>query len=152
LSNAEWGGKAQQPAKSRLFSFPLDRSAAVATILVTFFSHPESIVSLIAQKFYSIGARLQAKKCRANGVSDGHIARVFEAVASVDRNLGNASDDDIRLTFFQSFESYAIDPATIMLIVQLCLLVYKALKAAGYFEQAEGFQSVANARSIIGEI
>ncbi len=109
-------------------------------------------MSLIAQKFYTIGARLQAKKCRANGVSDGHIARVFEAVASVDRNLANASDDDIRLTFFQSFESYAIDPATIMLIVQLCLLVYKALKAAGYFEQAEGFQSVGNARSIIGDL
>jgi hypothetical protein len=109
-------------------------------------------MSLIAQKFYTIGAKVQARKCRANGVSDGHIARVFKAVASVDRNLGNASDDDIRLTFFQSFESYAIDPATIMLLAQLALLIYKALKAAGYFDQAEGFQSVANAKSIIGEI
>jgi hypothetical protein len=39
-----------------------------------------------------------------------------------------------------------------MLLVQLALLIYKALKAAGYFDQAEGFQSVANAKSIIGEI
>jgi hypothetical protein len=152
LSNAEWGGKAQQPAKSRLFSFPLDRSAAVATILVTFFSHPESIVSLIAQKFYTALAHVQARKCRTGGASDGHFGRVFEAVSEIGRGLAGKPSKQIRLAFYEKFQSYGIDPATIMLLVQLALLIYRALEAAGYFEQAEGFQSVANARSIIGEI
>ena len=109
-------------------------------------------MSLIRQKFYTVAAKVQAKKARANGVSDGHIARVFEAVSTIDRNAGDASDDDIRMTFFQAFESYSLDPATIMLLVQLALLVYKALQAAGYFDAAEGFQSVANAKSIIGDL
>lgn len=111
-------------------------------------------MSLIAQKFYSIGARLQAKKCRSNGMTDEHVPSVFDTATQVGRQNanGDATDEGLRLEFFRRLDGLNLDPATIMLLVQLCLLIYKALKAAGYFEQAEGFQSVGNARSIIGEI
>ena len=111
-------------------------------------------MSLIAQKFYSIGARLQAKKCRSAGMTDDHVPSVFDTAIEVGRQnaSGDATDEGLRLAFFSRLDGLAIDPATIMLIVQLCLLVYKALKAAGYFDQAEGFQSVANARAIIGDL
>jgi len=111
-------------------------------------------VSLIAQKFFTIGARLQAKKCRSAGMTDSHVPSVFDTVVQVGRQNanGDAADESLRLAFFSRLDGLAIDPATVMLIVQLCLLVYKALQAAGYFDTAEGFQSVANARAIIGEI
>ena len=111
-------------------------------------------MSLIAQKFFTIGARVQARKCRAAGMTDGYLPSVFETAIEVGRANanGDATDEGLRLAFFSRLDGLNLDPATIMLIVQLCLLVYKALKAAGYFEQAEGFQSVHNAKSIIGEI
>ena len=111
-------------------------------------------MSLIAQKFYSIGARLQAKKCRANGMTDAHVPSVFDTAVQVGRQNanGDATDESLKLAFFSRLDGLAIDPATIMLIVQLCLLIYKALQAAGYFDTAEGFQSVANARAIIGDL
>jgi hypothetical protein len=111
-------------------------------------------VSLIAQKFFTIGAKVQAGRCRAAGMTDSHVPSVFDTAVQVGRQNanGDATDEGLRLAFFSRLDGLAIDPATIMLIVQLCLLIYKALKAAGYFEQAEGFQSVANAKSIIGEI
>ncbi len=111
-------------------------------------------MSLIAQKFFTIGARLQAKKCRSAGMTDSHVPGVFDTAVQVGRQNanGDATDEGLRLAFFSRLDGLNLDPATIMLIVQLCLLVYKALKAAGYFEQAEGFQSAANARTIIGDL
>lgn len=111
-------------------------------------------MALIAQKFYTVAARVQAKKCRSAGMSDDHVPGIFDAAVQVGRQFANSdtSDDGLRLAFFSRFDGMNLDPATIMLIVQLCLLVYKALQAAGYFDAAEGFQSVANARSIIGEL
>jgi hypothetical protein len=141
-----------QPAKSRLFSFLLDRSTLAVTIRVTFFSHPESIVSLVEQKYYTLLAQVQARKCRASGTPDRHFDSVLSAVSEIGRGLAGKPSKQIRLAFYERFESYGIDPATIMLLVQLALLIYKALEAAGYFDQAEGFQSAHNARAIIGEI
>jgi hypothetical protein len=132
--------------------FLLDRSTLAVTIRETFFSHPESIVSLIEQKYYTALAHVQARKCRTGGASDGHFGRVFEAVSEIGRGLADKPSKQIRLAFYEKFQSYGIDPATIMLLVQLALLIYRALEAAGYFEQAEGFQSVGNARSIIGDL
>ena len=109
-------------------------------------------MSLVEQKYYTLLAHVQARKCRTGGASDGHFGRVFEAVSEIGRGLQDKQSKEVRLAFFEKFQSYGIDPATIMLLVQLALLIYKALKAAGYFDAAEGFQSVANARSIIGEI
>ena len=111
-------------------------------------------MSLIAQKFYTIGARLQAKKCRSAGMTDSHVPSVFDTVVQVGRQNanGDAADESLRLAFFSRLDGLAIDPATIMLLVQLCLLIYKALKAAGYFEQPEGFQSIHNAKAIIGDL
>ena len=109
-------------------------------------------MSLIEQKYYTALAHVQARKCRTGGASDGHFGRVFEAVSEIGRGLADKPSKQIRLAFYEKFQSYGIDPATIMLLVQLALLIYKALQAAGYFDQAEGFQSVGNARSIIGEI
>ena len=109
-------------------------------------------MSLVEQKYYTLLARVQAQKCRTGGASDGHFGRVFEAVSEIGRGLADKPSKQIRLAFYERFESYGIDPATIMLLVQLALLIYRALKAAGYFDQVEGFQSISNARAIIGEI
>ena len=109
-------------------------------------------MSLVEQKYYTLLARVQARKCRTGGASDGHFGRVFEAVSEIGRGLADKPSKQIRLAFYEKFQSYGIDPATIMLLVQLALMIYKALKAAGYFDQAEGFQSVGNARSIIGDL
>jgi hypothetical protein len=109
-------------------------------------------VSLVEQKYYTLLAHVQARKCRTGGASDGHFGRVFEAVSEIGRGLADKPSKQIRLAFYEKFQSYGIDPATIMLLVQLALMIYKALKAAGYFDQAEGFQSVGNARSIIGDL
>ena len=47
----------------------------------------------------------------------------------------------------------AIDPATIMLLVQLAILIYKALKAAGYLSSTGGFSaSSGEIRKFIGEL
>ncbi len=111
-------------------------------------------MSLIAQKFYTIGAKVQARKCRSAGMTDGHVPSVFDTAIEVGRQNanGDATDEGLRLEFFRRLDGLNLDPATIMLIVQLCLLVYKALQAAGYFDAAEGFQSVHNARAIIGDL
>ena len=109
-------------------------------------------MSLVEQKYYTLLARVQARKCRSSGASDGHFGRVFEAVSELGRGLADKPSKQIRLAFYEKFQGYGIDPATIALLVQLALLVYKALQAAGYFDAAEGFQSVANAKSIIGDL
>lgn len=111
-------------------------------------------MSLIRQKFYTVAARVQAKKCRLAGMTDDHVPSVFDVATQVGRQFANsdASDEGLRLEFFSRFDGMSLDPATIMLIVQLCLLIYKALQAAGYFDAAEGFQSVASAKSIIGDL
>jgi hypothetical protein len=109
-------------------------------------------VSLVEQKYYTLLAHVQARKCRTGGASDGHFGRVFDAVSEIGRGLAGKPSKQIRLTFYERFESYGIDPATIMLLVQLALLIYRALEAAGYFEQAEGFHSVHNAKAIIGDL
>ena len=109
-------------------------------------------MSLIEQKYYTLLAHVQARKCRTGGASDGHFGRVFEAVSEIGRGLAGKPSKQIRLAFYERFESYGIDPATIMLLVQLALLIYKALQAAGYFDAAEGFQSVHNAKAIIGDL
>jgi len=86
-------------------------------------------VSLIEQKYYTALAHVQARKCRTGGASDGHFGRVFEAVSEIGRGLAGKPSKQIRLAFYEKFQSYGIDPATIMLLVQLALLIYKALKA-----------------------
>ena len=109
-------------------------------------------MSLIEQKYYTLLAQVQARKCRTGGASDGHFGRVFEAVSEIGRGLAGKPSKQIRLAFYERFESYGIDPATIMLLVQLALLIYRALQAAGYFDAAEGFQSIHNAKAIIGDL
>jgi hypothetical protein len=109
-------------------------------------------VSLVEQKYYTLLAHVQARKCRASGTPDRHFDSVLSAVSETGRGLAGKPSKQIRLAFYERFESYGIDPATIMLLVQLALLIYRALEAAGYFEQAEGFHSVHNAKAIIGDL
>jgi len=118
-------------------------------------------VSLIRQKFYTVGAHVQAKKCRANGVTDEDVSRAIEAVRVCCGRFSGSDpeEDDVRASLFEQLSAPrlsgapTLDPATIMLLVQLAILIYKALKAAGYLSTAGGFSASGDdIRKIIGEI
>lgn len=118
-------------------------------------------MSLIRQKFYTVAAKVQAKKARANGATDEQIAQAVEAVRVCCGQFAgqDPEEDDVRAAIYEQLSGLrmngapAIDPATIMLLVQLCILIYKALKAAGYLSSIGGFSaSNKQIREFIGEL
>ena len=118
-------------------------------------------MSLIRQKFYTVAAKVQAKKARANGATDEQIAQAIEAVRVCCGQFSGQEpeEDDVRATIYEQLSGLrlsgapAIDPATIMLLVQLAILIYKALKAAGYLSSTGGFSASSwQIREFVGEL
>jgi hypothetical protein len=89
--------------------------------------------------------RYQASQCRKSGATDGMIGHVLEIVCGMARDIGDddATEQYIRIGAASRLELRlpGLDPATILLLVQLVWLVYQALKAIGYFD-GEGLKSV----------
>lgn len=111
--------------------------------------------------FFKTAARVQALKCRRAGATDEQIAQAIEAVRVCCGQFAGQEpeEDDVRAAIYEQLSGLrlsgapAIDPATIMLLVQLCILIYKALKAAGYLSSTGGFSSsVGQIREFIGEL
>jgi hypothetical protein len=89
--------------------------------------------------------RDKARECRQNGVTDGMVGHVLEVVCGLARDIG---DDDATEQYCKTGAASrlelrlpGLDPATILLLVQLVWLVYQALKAIGYFD-GDGLKSV----------
>lgn len=89
-----------------------------------------------------------SRECRRSGCTDGMIAHALEVVCELARAT---ADDDPTGQYLTSGANARIeqrlpglDPATIMLLVQLAVLIYQALKAVGFLNR-EGLASVSPA-------
>ena len=89
--------------------------------------------------------RQKAAECRRSGATPGMIAHALEVVCGMAREIG---DNDVTEQYLRTGAASrldlrlpGLDPATILLLVQLVWLVYQALKAIGYFD-GDGLKSV----------
>ena len=92
--------------------------------------------------------RARAAECRRSGATPGMINHALEVVCEVAVSVG---DDDPSPQYLKAgaasrLESRlpGLDPATILLLVQLAVLIYQALKAAGFLDR-EGLASISPA-------
>ena len=90
--------------------------------------------------------RSQARKCRSHGATDEMIGHVLTSVREVAVTLGaddDPSDAYLKMRFKSLMESRmpGLDPATILLLVQLAVMIYQALKAVGFLDR-EGLSAV----------
>jgi hypothetical protein len=89
--------------------------------------------------------RDQARQCRRSGVTDAMMAHVLEIVCGMARDIGDddATEQYVRIGAASRLELRlpGLDPATILLMVQLVWLIYQALKVIGYFD-GDGLKSV----------
>ena len=83
--------------------------------------------------------RAEARLARKNGMTDRMRDSVFASVLWL---IATVSDDEASEQYAKERFSYdlgqrmpGLDPATIMILVQLAWLIYQALKAAGYLDR-----------------
>jgi hypothetical protein len=89
--------------------------------------------------------RSQARQCRLRGMTDTMRDATLSAVASlaVLTDHEEATEQYRRSWFDNRLRTSlpGLDPATILLLVQLAIMIYQALKAIGYLD-GDGLQSV----------
>ena len=89
--------------------------------------------------------RARARECRKSGATNGMIDHVLSIVCEMAVQLGDdeASPQYLKTGAASRLESRlpGLDPATILLLVQLAVLIYQALKAAGFLNR-EGLATV----------
>jgi uncharacterized YccA/Bax inhibitor family protein len=103
------------------------------------------IINMLADAANRRDVRQKARECRRSGVTDAMMASVLEIVCGMARDIGDddATEQYVRVGAASRLELQlpGLDPATILLLVQLVWLVYQALKAIGYFD-GDGLKSV----------
>jgi hypothetical protein len=103
------------------------------------------IINMLADAANRRQVRAKARECRSVGVTDAMMAHVFECVLSLANDIGDddATDQYVRIGAASRLELRmpGLDPATILLLVQLAWLIYQALKAIGYLS-GDGLKSV----------
>jgi len=89
--------------------------------------------------------RQKAAECRRSGATPGMIGHALEVVCGMAREIG---DNDVTEQYLRTGAASrldlrlpGLDPATIILLVQLAVLIYQALKAIGFLE-GEGLSAV----------
>lgn len=92
--------------------------------------------------------RQRAAECRRSGATDGMISHAAEVVCEIARAVGDdePSDQYLKTAAASRLESRlpGLDPATILLLVQLAVLIYQALKAVGFLDR-DGLSAVSPA-------
>lgn len=78
----------------------------------------------------------EARQARKRGVDDAGMQSIVEVAKETGRKFADKKPSDayLRGVFESRLSGMGFDPATVMLIVQLLLLIYKTLEAAGYFD------------------
>ena len=103
------------------------------------------IANMLADAANRRDVRQKARECRKSGVTDAMMAHVFEIVCGMARDIGDddATEQYVRIGAASRLELRlsGLDPATILLLVQLVWLIYQALKTIGYFD-GDGLKSV----------
>jgi hypothetical protein len=103
------------------------------------------IVNMLADAANRRDVRQKARECRRSGVTDAMMAHVFACVCGLANDIGDedATEQYVRVGAASRLELRmpGLDPATILLLVQLVWLIYQALKAIGYFD-GDGLKSV----------
>ena len=89
--------------------------------------------------------RQKARECRNSGATPGMIGHVLEIVCGMAREIG---DEDVTDQYLRTGAASrldlrlpGLDPATIILLVQLVVLIYQALKAIGFLSR-EGLAGI----------
>ena len=103
------------------------------------------LVDLITDLNNRRKVRSQARECRKSGATNGMIDHSLSIVCEIARQVGDedASPQYVKTAAASRLESRlpGLDPATILLLVQLIVLIYQALKAVGFLDQ-QGLASV----------
>jgi hypothetical protein len=103
------------------------------------------LVSLFTDLQNRRQVRQRAAECRRSGMTDHMRDTMLAAVASlaVLTDHEDATEQYRRSWFDNRLRTSlpGLDPATILLLVQLAIMIYQALKAIGYLD-GDGLQSV----------
>jgi len=87
----------------------------------------------------------KARECRKSGATRGMIVHVLEVVCGMAREIGDeqVTEQYLRTGAASRLELRmpGLDPATILLLVQLAIMIYQALKAIGFLE-GEGLTGI----------
>jgi len=80
----------------------------------------------------------KARECRKSGATPGMIGHVLDIVCGMAREIGDndATEQYLRTGAAARLDLRlpGLDPATIILLVQLAVLIYQALKAIGFLD------------------
>jgi hypothetical protein len=93
--------------------------------------------------------RRKRAECVRQGLTQEHIDAAYQVAFE---SIGVASffgDDEFQSGLSEKFGKFNLDPATIYLLVQLAILIYKALKAAGYLDTKNPFSNASEIRELI---
>jgi hypothetical protein len=93
--------------------------------------------------------RRKRAECVRQGLTQEHIDAAYQVAFE---SIGVASffgDDEFQSQLSEKFGKFNLDPATIYLLVQLAILIYKALKAAGYLDTKDSFSNAGEIRELI---
>ena len=95
------------------------------------------LIDLISDLNNRRQVRAHARHCRSNGVTDEMRDHALAVVCEIAKSL--SADDDPSRQYLQAGAASrlearmpGLDPATILLLVQLVVLIYQSLKAVGF--------------------
>ena len=103
------------------------------------------LVDLITDLNNRRKVRSRAAECRRSGANDAMIAHALAVVCDIAVSVG---DEDTSPQYLKTGAASrlelrlpGLDPATILLLVQLVVLIYQALKAVGFLDR-DGLSAV----------
>jgi hypothetical protein len=93
-------------------------------------------VNIISRLAKRIEIRTRRRAVRNAGVTDEQFSQIADAIAEHATAIaaeGHEDDDDqaFQTAMSGSLGGYGFDPATVVLLIQLALLIYQVLKEAG---------------------
>ena len=108
-----------------------------------------NIISRLAKR---IEIRTRRRAVRSAGVTDEQFGQIADAIAAHAAEIaaeGRTDDDDqaFQTAIAGSLGGYGFDPATVVLLIQLALLIYQVLKQMGYL--SAGLRSSVNRQTIL---
>jgi hypothetical protein len=93
--------------------------------------------------------RRKRAECVRQGLTQEHIDAAYQVAFE---SIGVAAffgSDEFQSQLSEKFGKFNLDPATIYLLVQLAVLIYQALKAAGYLDAKNPFNNAGEIRDLI---
>jgi hypothetical protein len=109
-------------------------------------------VNIISRLAKRIEIRTRRRAVRNAGVTDEQFGQIADAIAAHAAAIaaeGREDDDDqaFQSAMAGSLGGYGFDPATVVLLIQLALLIYQVLKEMGYL--SAGLRGSLNRQTIL---